>query len=246
MTDILDFLARSPSPYHAAESAAALLDAAGFRRQSIGEPLDGSAGGGYVVRGGAIVAWYVPHDPSPGFVVIGAHTDSPNLRLKPRPDTGSAGYAPARRRGVRRRAPQLVARPRPRPRRAACRVRDAAEVAARRRRSAAAARPAARDPPRPRRQRARGSCSTGRSTSRRCWGLGDPSDGAFAGFLAEELERRGRRRRRRGTSCSTTSPRPPSSASTASSSRRRGSTTSCSCWCGDRRARAQGDEPRSR
>ncbi len=92
MTDILDFLARSPSPYHAAESAAALLDTAGFRRQSIGEPLDGSAGGGYVVRGGAIVAWYVPHDPSPGFVVIGAHTDSPNLRVKPRPDTGSAGY----------------------------------------------------------------------------------------------------------------------------------------------------------
>ena len=87
MTDILDFLARSPSPYHAAESAAALLDAAGFRRQRMGEPLDGSAGGGYIVRGGAIVAWYVPHDPSPGFVVIGAHTDSPNLRVKPRPDT---------------------------------------------------------------------------------------------------------------------------------------------------------------
>jgi aspartyl aminopeptidase len=24
--------------------------------------------------------------------VIGAHTDSPNLRLKPRPDTGAAGW----------------------------------------------------------------------------------------------------------------------------------------------------------
>ena len=31
-------------------------------------------------------------NPAPGFVVIGAHTDSPNLRIKPRPDVGSAGY----------------------------------------------------------------------------------------------------------------------------------------------------------
>ena len=39
MSDLLDFLARSPSPYHAAESVAAVLDEAGFRRQSIGERL---------------------------------------------------------------------------------------------------------------------------------------------------------------------------------------------------------------
>jgi aspartyl aminopeptidase len=90
--DLLDFLRRSPSPYHAAESAAAALSEAGFRRQSLGEPIDGAPGGAFVIRGGAIVAWHVPADPAPGFVVIGAHTDSPNLRVKPRPDTGSAGY----------------------------------------------------------------------------------------------------------------------------------------------------------
>ncbi|HTN78982.1 MAG TPA: M18 family aminopeptidase [Acidimicrobiales bacterium] len=92
MTELLEFLGRSPSPYHAAESAASVLSEAGFRRQSIGEPLDASVGGGFVVRGGAIVAWHVPSDPAPGFVVIGAHTDSPNLRVKPHPDVGSAGY----------------------------------------------------------------------------------------------------------------------------------------------------------
>ncbi len=51
MTELLDFLRHSPSPYHAAESAAGLLAEAGFRRQTIGEPVDGSPGGAYVVRG---------------------------------------------------------------------------------------------------------------------------------------------------------------------------------------------------
>jgi aspartyl aminopeptidase len=92
MTDLLDFLGHSPSPYHAAESVAALLDEAGFGRVELGAGLDGSPGGAYTIRGGAIVAWYIPDDPAPGFVVIGAHTDSPNLRVKPRPDTGSVGY----------------------------------------------------------------------------------------------------------------------------------------------------------
>jgi len=92
MIELLEFLRRSPSPYHAAESAAAALTEVGFRRQSLGEPIDDAPGGAFVVRGGAIVAWHVPAEPAPGFVVIGAHTDSPNLRVKPRPDTGSSGY----------------------------------------------------------------------------------------------------------------------------------------------------------
>jgi aspartyl aminopeptidase len=47
-----------------------------------------------VVRGGSLVAWEakVASDPLRGFRLIGAHTDSPNLRIKPQPDTGSSGY----------------------------------------------------------------------------------------------------------------------------------------------------------
>jgi aspartyl aminopeptidase len=47
-----------------------------------------------VIRGAALIAWYVPEGAAPhaGFRIIGAHTDSPNLRIKPRPDTGSAGF----------------------------------------------------------------------------------------------------------------------------------------------------------
>ena len=43
---------------------------------------------------------------------VGAHTDSPNLRLKPRRGVQERGVPSARRRGVRRGAPQLVARSR--------------------------------------------------------------------------------------------------------------------------------------
>ncbi len=47
-----------------------------------------------MLRGGAIVAWYVPEgaEPHTPFRIVGAHTDSPNLRVKPLPDTGAHGW----------------------------------------------------------------------------------------------------------------------------------------------------------
>ncbi|MEV5978706.1 M18 family aminopeptidase [Streptomyces sp. NPDC052114] len=92
--DLMSFLAASPSPYHAVASAAERLEKAGFRQVEETDAWDGTAGGKYVLRGGAIVAWYVPegaaaHTP---FRIVGAHTDSPNLRVKPRPDAGAHGW----------------------------------------------------------------------------------------------------------------------------------------------------------
>ncbi|MGP4109542.1 M18 family aminopeptidase [Streptomyces sp. 4N509B] len=92
--DLMSFLAASPSPYHAVANAAARLEKAGFRQVEEAAAWDGLAGGRFVVRGGALVAWYVPRGATPAtpFRIIGAHTDSPNLRVKPVPDTGRVGW----------------------------------------------------------------------------------------------------------------------------------------------------------
>jgi aspartyl aminopeptidase len=91
---LLAYLAASPTPYHAVAQAASLLDAAGFRRLSETATWEGQSGGRYVIRGGALVAWYLPEDAAAErpFRLIGAHTDSPNLRVKPVPDAGTAGW----------------------------------------------------------------------------------------------------------------------------------------------------------
>ncbi|MFD5817302.1 M18 family aminopeptidase [Streptomyces sp. NPDC059618] len=92
--DLMSFLAVSPTPYHAVATAAERLEKAGFRQVAETDAWEGTSGGKYVLRGGAIIAWYVPkgaeaHTP---FRIIGAHTDSPNLRVKPLPDTGAHGW----------------------------------------------------------------------------------------------------------------------------------------------------------
>lgn len=92
--DLMSFLAASPSPYHAVANAATRLEKAGFQQVRETDAWDAATGGKYVVRGGAIIAWYVPegaaaHTP---FRIVGAHTDSPNLRVKPLPDAGAYGW----------------------------------------------------------------------------------------------------------------------------------------------------------
>lgn len=97
--DLLTFIDASPTPWHAVATCEARLQAAGWTRV---EETDASwpCGPGdraYVVRqGGSILAWKGGTKPptESGFRCIGAHTDSPNLRIKPQPDRKtSAGCA---------------------------------------------------------------------------------------------------------------------------------------------------------
>lgn len=78
----------SPTPYHAAATAAGELEAAGF--VEITGDGDWGDGAGFIRRGGSLVAWGAAHRSS-RFRVIGAHTDSPNLRINPTPDHESVG-----------------------------------------------------------------------------------------------------------------------------------------------------------
>ncbi len=91
--DLIAFLDASPSPYHAATEALARLTAAGFTEVPLNGDWPPGDGRFVAVDGGSLFAWVVPpgsarHAP---FRLLGAHTDSPTLRVKPRPDTGRAG-----------------------------------------------------------------------------------------------------------------------------------------------------------
>lgn len=91
--DFLAFLDASPSPWHASSEAARRLEDAGFRelRESDPEWRTGEGEGLFLRRAGSIVAWIMPHG-APRALVLGlAHTDSPCLRLKPRPEQGVLG-----------------------------------------------------------------------------------------------------------------------------------------------------------
>lgn len=94
--DLLDYIDASPTPFHAVAETITRLEAHGYRPLDEAEAWDIAAGDKvYVARGGgSIAAFHVGVTPvsEAGFHLVGAHTDSPNLRVKPNPELKQAGY----------------------------------------------------------------------------------------------------------------------------------------------------------
>jgi aspartyl aminopeptidase len=94
--DLLAYIDASPSPFHAVLETARRLEAAGYRRLDERDAWTLSPGDKiYVVRdGGTIAAIEVGSQPpeESGVRLIGAHTDSPTLRIKPQPEIVREGY----------------------------------------------------------------------------------------------------------------------------------------------------------
>ena len=94
--DLAAFVDASPTPYHAVAEMARRLDAAGFGR--LREHDDWSlqpSDRRYVVRdGGSIVAFRIGHRPvaDAGFRIVGAHTDSPTFKVRPRHHASRGGF----------------------------------------------------------------------------------------------------------------------------------------------------------
>lgn len=83
---LIDFVTASPSSYHAAAEVARRLETVGFTRADETVTWEQSLPRrGYVIRDGAIAAWALPEalNPGAGLRIVGAHTDSPALKLKP-------------------------------------------------------------------------------------------------------------------------------------------------------------------
>lgn len=95
---LIEFVDASPTPFHACEAVAARLIEAGFGRMEASDPWPTVPGRYFLVNAGSLVAWNEPEgiEPAAPFRVLGAHTDSPNLRLKQhhdKPDRDAAMIA---------------------------------------------------------------------------------------------------------------------------------------------------------
>lgn len=95
---LCEFIDASPSPFHVCETAAGMLRASGFREldeadawPSAGHGESDGAGRFFTVRAGSLIAWQTAGPDMP-FRIVGAHTDSPNLRVKQHPDRFVSGW----------------------------------------------------------------------------------------------------------------------------------------------------------
>ncbi|MDT0170322.1 M18 family aminopeptidase [Pseudarthrobacter sp. BRE9] len=95
--DLGAYVSASPSSFHAAHEGGRRLEEAGFTRLDELQPWEGGPGSFFIIRDGALIAWVVPEGagPATGFNILGAHTDSPSFKLKPKPTTGAHGWLQA-------------------------------------------------------------------------------------------------------------------------------------------------------
>ena len=83
-----------PTPAHVVKRASELLNGSGFDRVSLESAFtSGHLEHGYVTRGGTIIAWRNAQTLSTnGIRIVGAHTDSPGLHIKTKPDTQTLNW----------------------------------------------------------------------------------------------------------------------------------------------------------
>ncbi len=89
---LCDFIDASPSPFHACATAAQRLLDAGYTELSEADRWPDQPGRHFTRRAGSLVAWNAAGRPDAAFRIVGAHTDSPNLRVKQHPDRFVAGW----------------------------------------------------------------------------------------------------------------------------------------------------------
>ena len=94
---LTDFLATSPTPFHAVEQMAGGLSEAGFERLAETDAWSMRPAGRYFItrNDSSIIAWTMPVEGAlaeSGFRMVGAHTDSPCLKVKPQPELHRHGY----------------------------------------------------------------------------------------------------------------------------------------------------------
>ncbi|WAJ44645.1 M18 family aminopeptidase [Mycobacterium sp. Aquia_216] len=88
---LCEFIDASPSPFHVCATVAGRLLAAGYTELREADPWPGQPGRYFTVRAASLIAWNTVGPDGP-FRIVGAHTDSPNLRVKQHPDRVVTGW----------------------------------------------------------------------------------------------------------------------------------------------------------
>lgn len=79
---LLDFIQRSPTPFHAVSNSVRMLESSGYVPQVLGEGIE--TGKFYFTRNeSSLIAVSINAPLDQGFHIVGAHTDSPCLKVKP-------------------------------------------------------------------------------------------------------------------------------------------------------------------
>ena len=89
---LIRHLNASVSPAHSVEYSADRLRAAGFVETAFGRLNEDVPARGFIAEAGLLLAWTLPQQSTRQFRIVGAHTDSPCLKVKPLPDAGSFGW----------------------------------------------------------------------------------------------------------------------------------------------------------
>lgn len=93
---LLNFIYQSPTPFHAVKNMREILEIGGFTRLPEETDWDIQPGGRYytVRNGSSLIAFIAGHQSAleSGIRLVGAHTDSPCLKVKPKPELNRQGY----------------------------------------------------------------------------------------------------------------------------------------------------------
>ena len=91
---LLDFMKKSPTRYQVVANFEAMLDEKGYEKLYTEKPWKLARGGKYYVspNGSSIMAFRVPAEPTAGFMLSAAHSDSPTFKIKDNPEKAGAHY----------------------------------------------------------------------------------------------------------------------------------------------------------
>lgn len=90
--DLMKFIDESKTPFHAVSRSIDMLKKAGFEPLTLTQKWHLKAGGGYFIDYGTAIVAFKIYSKEEGFQIIGSHTDSPSIAIKPKAVIKENGY----------------------------------------------------------------------------------------------------------------------------------------------------------